>query len=492
MEGVKEGYDFASQYLGSQFAVNQSVEWMDGIDAELTALLDNLATYEGNGRPLASLAGFIAEEMHAGTFNINSAIAGDAERAFIPPANDFASADVASTVSDAVRAQLKYYGDASHSAKHQAITFLESAKSGKVSAEEVLRVLAADPNDPIYKGMQRVIPSDQLEDAREFLERMIATEGLRRPEQAERYKETLEQLSDRFTGANGITSNPLDLKTAKELAEDVRTGRLDHSKYGLTLDELVSIEDIAKNATKAGLSAAAVSAVLTLAPAIVAAIQHKIERGEFDVDELSKAGKETASAAVQGFITGAVSAAVVDAMKRGLLGEEMAQAEVGAVAAVAVVALRIAKSAASYARGNITEQELVVSIARDSFVAACSIGTGLLANSVLPVVGYLLGSFVGSVVGSVSFAAGEKVTLALCVKSGFTVFGLVKQDYELPEEALKEIGVEVFEYERYKPDAYEPEEYEPEAFSMEAFEIERYEAVSLRRGVVGFGKVGYV
>ena len=69
---------------------------------------------------------------------------------------------------------------------------------------------------------------------------------------------------------------------------------------------------------------------------------------------------------------------------------------------------------------------------------------------------------------------------------------LVKQDYQLPEEVLKEIGVSLFEYEEYIPnetsfDKYQPDFYEPIGYEPTTIDIK-----ILRRGVIGVRQIAYV
>ena len=75
--------------------------------------------------------------------------------------------------------------------------------------------------------------------------------------------------------------------------------------------------------------------------------------------------------------------------------------------------------------------------------------------------------------------------MSFCVSSGFTLFGIVKQDYKLPEHIIKEIGIEIFEYEQYFIDEYQ----------YETYDIEQYEGdfISfIRRGVIGVHQIGYI
>ena len=115
----------------------------------------------------------------------------------------------------------------------------------------------------------------------------------------------------------------------------------------------------------------------------------------------------------------------------------------------------------------------------------------------IPVFGFMLGSFLGSMIGSFAYTCGYNAILSFCVDTGFTMFGLVEQDYRLPEEALKLMGNEVFEYEKFEFEKFEYEKFEYEKFEFEKFVPEQFDytqlgIVFLRRGVIGVHKIGYV
>lgn len=55
------------------------------------------------------------------------------------------------------------------------------------------------------------------------------------------------------------------------------------------------------------------------------------------------------------------------------------------------------------------------------------------------------------------FKTASKAVVAFCVDSGFTMFGLVEQDYTLPKEIIEQMGIETFEYESFQYDTFEPE-----------------------------------
>ena len=92
---------------------------------------------------------------------------------------------------------------------------------------------------------------------------------------------------------------------------------------------------------------------------------------------------------------------------------------------------------------------------------------------------------------AVVYNIGKKKLISFCVDTGFTCFGLVEQNYELPDEVLKEMGVETVRVGRARVNIT------PVARTQPAINIGRaaYETIDitvLKRGVIGINKIGYV
>lgn len=155
--------------------------------------------------------------------------------------------------------------------------------AGYDNAESVL-------NDPIYSGQIRIIPRDQLEEATQYLERMIKTEAARRPEQVYRYQETLDLLKDRLSDDKGAESIPLSKKEAEALATLAKQGKINADELGLTTEELIKYDYIIQQAFKAGLTAATISVVLKVAPEIIKAIDYLMKNGEINAEQFKKIG----------------------------------------------------------------------------------------------------------------------------------------------------------------------------------------------------------
>ena len=223
------------------------------------------------------LKGDVAEFWHTGTFNIDSALKGSSNRAFVDRSHDFASTDISTNFGDEYG--LKYYSDGQASAKAQAVSVFQRFKEyqshgGTDSLEDFLRSRGYDNaesvlNDPIYSGQIRIIPRDQLEEATQYLERMIKSEAARRPEQVYRYQETLDLLKDR------LSDDELNLFRFQKEAKLLQRWRNRENKcrrVGLTTEELIKYDYIIQQAFKAGLTAATISVFLKVAEIIKVSI----------------------------------------------------------------------------------------------------------------------------------------------------------------------------------------------------------------------------
>lgn len=108
----------------------------------------------------------------------------------------------------------------------------------------------------------------------------------------------------------------------------------------------------------------------------------------------------------------------------------------------------------------------------------------------LPGIGYAIGSLLGCSL-AVVYNIGKKKLIFFCIDTGFTCFGLVEQNYELPDEVLREMGIDTVRAGRAKVNTTSV------ARTQTAANIGRatYETIDLtvlKRGVIGVNKIGYV
>jgi hypothetical protein len=232
---------------------------------------------------------------------------------------------------------------------------------------------------------------------------------------------------------------------------------------------------------------------LKVGPEIFKAIDYLIKNGEIDEGQFKEIGFAALSGSADGFVRGTISSAITTCCKGGLLGESAKEISPGLVAVVTVIAMNTVKNAYSVARGKMSRTELANELIKDMIVSAASYAGGLVGQVAIdiPVLGYLIGSLVGSLVGTFVANTGYPAVLTFCAETGITMFGLVKQDYVLPDDIIKEIGVATFDYESFELDSFEPERFSYDTFDFETFRPDNLEIKLLRRGVIGISKVGY-
>ena len=134
MSSFKEGFDCFVRVNGANLGSSAGDLFVTDVNAEISKLINTLNDSPMKNLDTDFLKGFAAEDWHEGTFNINAVLQGKSTRAFAP--RDTGRVDI--TVDD-LEAQLKYY------------------KTGKDSAKQQLD----------YLGQQRIIPADQMREARD-------------------------------------------------------------------------------------------------------------------------------------------------------------------------------------------------------------------------------------------------------------------------------------------------------------------------------------
>jgi len=517
----REGFEFFRKNAGSLFGAEIAAEFGESTThyvEELTALEQNINAFEGYQTSSAQLKGDVAEFWHAGTFNMNAALNDSANRAIVNRSNGFASVDV--SLDSGENFSLKYDASGVDSAKQQAASVFQRFKEyqshgGKDSLDQFLskRNYSDESvlNDPIYTGQFRVIPKDQMEEASRWLSQKIAKESVTRPDQVKRYQDTLDMLKDKLADSEGNESISLSKEEAQRLAEVAKEGKFRAEDFGLTSQQ----EMIIKEALKDGLSAAVISMVLKTAPEIYKAIDYLIKTGEVDGAQFKKIGFAAVTGAGEGFVRGTVAAAISYCCRSGMLGEGMKQVAPGVIGVVVALTMNTMRNAFMVAIGKKTRNELSYELIRDMFVSGGALAgsmlgkiggaavggivggyiggpAGIAVAKALSVAGSLLGSFVGSVAGTFVFSTVYKTAITFCIDTGVTLFGIVDQDYKLPEDIIKDIGLETFDFETFQTETFEPETFTFDTFDVESIQPDTLGITMLRRGVIGVSRIGYI
>ena len=504
----EQGFNYVLDNMGIAFGGQTAQNWLS-----LEELIQDISdTVQTNKTDPSRLQGNVAEVWHGDTLNYSARVHHTAEMAQVLKLNTYGSVDI--QVGDKSYSS-KYYKTGTETAKAQAKSHYQYYMEHKAKAErhgkpyetleEFLKkreIEKEDMHKSMYDGQAKLIPKGQLDAAKDHLFKKIQHErAVGNIELANRYQETYYSLVTTLEDTNGNSSVGLSRDDAQKLVQSVREGKLDKKvlqECGIDLDELVSAQDIMHEAFKAGLSAAVISLVIGLAPTVVNGLLILIKEGEIDPDLFAEMGYKGLNASAKGFLNGTLSAALVASCQAGKLGSALMDANASLISTAVVLMIGTLENGIKYATGKITKAQMADEIARLHITTAFSVGTGLLASvwfSEIPplaIAAYMLGSFIGGVIGGFVYNAGRSLFMSFCVESGCTFFGIVDQNYELPQEIIDEIGIEVFDYEKFDYETFQADTFQLDTFTPDTIEYDRFGIRILRRGVLEFGRVGYI
>jgi hypothetical protein len=501
MSAFLDGYNYASQLLSASFSAGKESEYVEEIDHRINQLINNFNQLESN-KPIDFLKGDAAEIFIAESFNVNAAVKRSGHFVVADRSTKWGSADILTNFGK--NYGLKYYKDGEASAKaqmtsifgrfnqyakkHPGITFDDYLRIFNISSEDVY-------HDSMYKGQVRIIPSDQYQEAVDYLNKAIKSTA--RPDEIPRLKEVLEMLTVVIDDGEGVTSVELTEAQSRELAKLYAAGKLSETtirRFGISPEQLINCEDIIREAFNAGISASVMSAAMRLAPEIIKLFKELTVEGYISEASFSQTGKNAITGAAEGFMRGGIAASLTILCKSGKLGETLKSVLPEQVAVATILAMNVIKNTMECIRHGKSLRTVADELFKDTFVLCVSSTLGTFAQGLIkiPVVGYLIGSLVGSVIANCIYNGTNYIVLSICVNTGFTLFGMVDQSYELPDEVFHYLGIEPFDFERFENCNFTIEEFANDDFAIDEFVIDEFEIKPLRRGVIAAYKVGYI
>lgn len=493
---MQQGWDFMAQMLGADLggarafsdftenlAQNESIQMQNVRIQQINDAIDQLAK-NINEHPHINLGveqfkGFVAEEIHAGSFNIDAIRQGSEHRAWTLQDNGYASVDVKTN-----------FG------KEYSLKYSNTVKA----AENRQAALNTDTRAPKYQGQERLIAAEQVEDAKALAHRRGLKDIVNRPDVSEAHLDTEDHLVGKISDGEGVESKELSIKESKQIAKEAKNGGFDPEKHGYSKKPL--IDEVRLNyvnqALKAGLTAASITAITQLVPELYKAIDYLIKHGEIDINGLKKSGKKVISTSGEAFLRGSIAYGVEMAIQEGLLGEALKQVNPSIVGVAVTVIFGTIKDSILVAAGKMSSKEMGMHfvdtlVVSSGYLVSMKIG-GVIAQALfpeLPGISYAIGSLLGCSV-AVVYNIGKKKLIAFCVDTGVTCFGLVEQNYELPEDVLKEMGIETIPIQRTQVEMTDVPRTQVMGTDVETSEYETIDITVLRRGVIGVNRIGYV
>ena len=474
---IERGWEFASHIIGANLGADMGANYISTIESEIEKFTQDMLTLQSRKGSLTDpLSGFVAEHWHAGTFNVNAVAAGSSHRANVVGSTDYASVDIGTNFG--VDYSSKYYTTA----------------EGSVTAQAQY---SSELGAPKYEGQMKLIPTEQLDEGMKIAHRRGLSNQDTRPHVSESYLETERTLTDRISDGK-VESESLTKAESLKQAEDIKEGEFSPDEYGVTLDNAIKAEYIIKNAMKAGVSTAAITVAIQLAPDIYKAIDDLIKNGELNVEQLKSMGKKAITSGAEGFLRGSISYSLVVACQSGKFGATMVSVSPLMVASTVAILIETIKNGIMVSLGKMQPREMGSAfvdsvVTTTGFVGGMHIG-GVIGQALgfeLPVFGYLLGSLIGCAF-CVTYNVAKRKLISFCADTGFTCFGLVEQDYTLPEEYLNQMGISTIKVKRNNIATKQIKTIGIKRKNINGKNYETIDIKELRRGVIGVNKIGYV
>lgn len=363
---------FASSLLQSisQMSAQESAKYLQSLDDSVNianAAMNETITTKGSGYVIPSLNpnldGFIAEQYHVNSFNLNAAAKGIDLRAEVQPlkpGQSYTKNGFDVVIKDSSGKRLHQY----------------QMKYG-ATAEDTIRMI----NSGNYGNQTLVVPEEQVSDVQKAFPNKTVSSTI---------------------GDANVSSNPLTKVQAKKLQSKAQAGNMMDVDWNDYVAKDIAI-GIGKQVGYACLQGAAVGAGMAIAT--------KVWNGE-SID----AEQEIESAIVSGAdfgVKAATAGALKAASENGVLTVIPKGTNGGTFASIAFVAIENVKVLGKVASGELTAKEGLDSMEQTTLscvsgIAASTKGAALGATvcSVLGPVGTAVGGFVG---GTIGYLAGSKV-----------------------------------------------------------------------------------
>ena len=359
---IQQGWEFAAQIMGSEIAARMGQEYVSAVEEAIKQLEENINNHQYRNLGIGQLQGYMLEEWGAGTFNVNAVAIDSADRAAV----------LHSTLKDSVDIQLDS-GEA-YSAK----SYVTAEKTAKAQAR-----FSPESGHASYHNQGRLVPSDQLSDAKAIAHREALRNQPIRSNVSDAYAETESNLTDTIGNEEGVSSKRVSRKELEDIARESKDQKFKAEEHGVTTASAINTEYMLKQALKAGYTTAAVTVTFQLAPEIYKAIDFLIKHCEIDIQQIKKMGIKGISAGAEGFLRGSISSSLLIMCEKGVLGEAFKGINPTVLGTVVALIMQTVKNSILVAAGKMSAQQM-----GDAF-----------ADTVVISGGYLFGAHIGSIIG---------------------------------------------------------------------------------------------
>jgi hypothetical protein len=543
-EEFDSGFNWFLKENDIMFGSDSAAKLCSDIKKEIQNMLDALnSDVYGSAKRLGNLQGDMAEYYFTRMFNLKAKASGSLYRADVLRSTELGSVDVVIFKTDvhgnaipgtATPYSLKYYKSGKGAASQQARSFggeyraalsrkmkrdpsitPESYKFDDFLKEHDLDNKGISEETLLYGDQVRLIPKAKMTSVKKGLADLIKKET--NAERRQNLQKVYDLITDVMNSPDGKVGDiKLTRTKSEEIARAARKGKLDMDKLGLGFDDVLTNRIIWEKSLKTGYISACISLAIDLAPQLINIIQQLIEKGFINEGSFDLEGglNDIASS----FVIGTLTSAITSYASREALFSSITPEMISFV--VMMCYTSIATTIKGYKNnlpGNIIASQLIqngyvltwacigaVAVSKIPDAVFAKLGKGLgylfgkvigtIGNWAIPVVAQLLGTLIGSVIGGLSYKWLHGLSISLCVEKGYTFFGLVKQDYTIPEPLHKFLISDCINLKKevisdsipLDPIQFDPITEEPIGHG------ERILKLILERQVVGINQIAYI
>lgn len=536
-EEFESGFNWYLKENDLVFSSDSAAKLCSDVKKDIQETLNILNTdVKGSKKRIGNLQGDMAEYFFARIFNLKARASGSPYRAEVLRSTELGSVDVLIYKTDAAGNaipgsatpySLKYYKSGKGAALQQARTFGREYKAvlsskmkedSSITAEnytfdDFLKERDLDnkgitEETLLYGGQTRLIPKGKMTSAKKTLETLIKKEA--DPERRKNLQTVLDLITDVINSPDGkVDDIKLTRTKSEEIARAARKGKLDLDKLGLDIDDILTNRIIWERSLHIGFVSGCVTLAIDLAPQLIDIILQLFSKGIVDLESLDLTGG--LNDAGSSFIVGTLTSALTFHASRETLLSSVTPEMISFM--VMMCYTSIVTTIKGY-RDNLSGNEIANQLVQNTYVLtwtyvgasligpqiASGIGNiigqtiGIIGNSVLPIVSTMLGTLIGAIIGGLSFKWLNDLGVSLCVEKGYTFFGLVKQDYTIPEPLYNFLISDRINLRKEAiSDSISLEPIKLEAISEQPIGFgERILKLMLERQVVGINKIAYV
>ena len=269
-------------------------------------------------------------------------------------------------------------------------------------------------NDLLYSGQGLLVPRDQVDEVKAFLTKRMLKYEQTDPSHAKAMKEAIDNVTA-TVAYDGVSSLGLSKSEAEMLVERVKKGENPVAALNTVLSHYQS--DIFKKALKSGVTAATINMALSMGPAIFQQLESVFRAEGIDLSELGNDSVNASMSSADTLFIQTLSGYLSMNAEFGKFGKSLQTLENNS-SVLTVVILAVydsVKLSIKFANKKISREEYFSGMAKVIVVNGITA-----AMSFIPVVGFLIGGIVGTIVAE----QGEKFLIGLAIENGYTYFGL--------------------------------------------------------------------